>query len=487
MGGAAMRHFRAFFYFFVGVLIALNASFAFSATSPFRLVPGGYYQYGNSVTRKYSDYNDSKKLTNIMQDVYRADSNSLGITTQFAIDMGANMMQPRVTDTYKVPINPLVDAAKRGAQRGFKGLRGGVPGVVGAVAGGLLMDILIEQGLKWNDENNGWDSQVQSAAPTKCDTAGFPSCSDYKYYQFNSGFGMSTLCCGHLLSIPSPSYIESLARSSIPSQFGPFKFKEYIYGPYNYVEVVVEGNAPSILYGARFLSYNDSKPSYSEPKDYAPITDSQLNDAIKRAIESSMLPFVDALQQDGTPIEVDESTQAITVGDAAISQPKTTTSTQINPDGSRTTENKTTTLIATPVGTGTIGGDIGVSIEEQTQITTNNCAADGTCDVTEKTETKTDAPVSECQPNSTDLKCAGLGDPPDSDIPSSQKNVSLTPYAFNMTAVCPAPVQFTVRNQLYSVSYQPICDFAGFIKALVLISAVVTAYFICFGTRREGN
>lgn len=108
--------------------------------------------------------------------------------------------------------------------------------------------------------------------------------------------------------------------------------------------------------------------------------------------------------------------------------------------------------------------------------------------MTEKTETETDtAEKNDCEKNPSSLSCAGLGDIPNSDIPANEKRVSLTPHTFNMTAACPAPVQFTVRNQLYSVSYQPICDFAGFIKALVLISAVVSAYFICFGTRREGN
>ncbi|MDC7706739.1 virulence factor TspB C-terminal domain-related protein [Vogesella indigofera] len=485
-----MRHLRAFLYFFVGVLIALNASFAFAQIGKY--VPGGYYQYGNQVTRKFKDYEDSKRLTNTMQEVYKADSNSLGITTQFAFDMEAQMTSPRVTDHYKVPINPLVDAAKKGAERGFKGLRGGIPGVVGAIAGGIVMDALVEEGLQWYDENQQWKKMEQAGFATRCDVAGNPACSGYAYFSPTSGFMYTKYGSVKLLSVPLAAEVLSVANSSLPSLYGPYTLQGCVdNNPTSWsTDCTVVGNAPNRVYATRISHYNTTKPKYAEPKSPVPLTEAQLNDAIKRAIESSMLPFVSGMQQDNTPIELDDSIQATTVGDAAISQPKTTTSTQINPDGSRIIENKTSTFTATPVGTGTIGGDITLNTDTTTQTTINSCTADGVCEITEKTETETETETevkSDCEKNPSALSCVGLGDIPNADIPANEKRFSLTPHTFNMTAACPAPVQFTVRNQLYSVSYQPICDFAGFIKALVLISAVVSAYFICFGTRREGN
>lgn len=482
-----MRHLRAFLYFFVGVLIALNASFAFAQIGKY--VPGGYYQYGNQVTRKYKDYEDSKRLTNIMQDVYKADSNSLGITTQFAMDMGANMMQPRVTDMYKVPINPLVDAAKKGAERGFKGLRGGIPGVVGMVAGGLIMDALVNEGLQWYEQEQLWKKLEQTGLATKCDVTGGPSCSQYQYFTSSEGFMSAGLV--KFLSFPTVSEIEYHANNKLQSSRGPYTFTHCtsLMGTSPvYKNCYVVGNQPSYVYGTRINFYNTTKPAYEEPKTPVPITEAQLNDAIRRAIEGSAMPFVNAMQQDGTPIELDDSIQATTVGDAALSQPKTTTSTQINPDGSRVTENKTSVSTLTPVGTGTIGGDITLDIETETKTTTNICDATGLCDVTEKTETESNTkPQSDCEKNPESVLCTGLGDIPNADIPENEKRVSLTPHTFNIGSTCPAPVTFTVRDSLYSISYQPICDFAGYIRALVLISAVIAAYFICFGTRREGN
>lgn len=480
-----MRHLRAFLYFFVGVLIALNASFAFAQIGKY--VPGGYYQYGDQVTRKYRDYEDSKRLTNTMQEVFKADSNSLGITTQFAFDMGAQMMAPRVTDSYKIPMNPLVDAAKKGAERGFKGLRGGIPGVVGMVAGGLIMDALVEEGLQWYDENQQWNKMEQTGFATQCDVAGGPACSSYTYYMHTSGLVFAYVGAQKVLSIPTASEFLYYANKYLPSWKGPFNFQGCTFVPAGgYTQCTVVGSSDT--YNSRLTHYNTSKPVYAEPKTAVPLTEAQLNDAIKRAIESSMLPFVDALQQDGTPIELDDGIQATTVGDAAISQPKTTTSTQINPDGSRIIENKTSTFTATPVGTGTIGGDITLDTDTTTQTTINSCTADGVCDVTEKTETESNTkPQSDCEKNPDSALCTGLGDIPDSDIPENEKRVSFTPHTFNIGSACPAPVTFTVRDSLYSISYKPICDFAGYIRALVLISAVIAAYFICFGTRREGN
>lgn len=474
-----MRHFRAFLYFFVGVLIALNASFAFAG----KYVPGGYYQYGNQVTRKFKDYEDSKRLTNTMQEVYKADSNSLGITTQFAFGMEAQMTAPRVTDSYKIPMGPLVDAGAKAAARGFNGLRGGVPGVLGAVAGGLLFDIFVDQGLQYLD--NQWNSTAPPPMPTSCGAIPKPPCADYTYYQGYSGFPVLYWQSTPLLSLPSSAALVTAATAVLPSTFRPYTGGGCtVSGSWATCSVTGVGKS----YTGQIQILNSSKPLYKEQGTPVPLTEAQLNDTIKRAIESSMLPFVDAMQQDGTPIELDDGIQATTVGDSATSQPKTTTSTQINPDGSRIIENKTTTFILTPVGTGTIGGDITLDTETTTQTTTNTCAADGTCDVTEKTETETDsAEKTDCEKNPSALSCVGLGDIPNADIPANEKRVSLIPHTFNMTAACPAPVQFAVRGQTYFVSYQPICDFAGFIKALVLISAVVSAYFICFGTRREGN
>lgn len=91
----------------------------------------------------------------------------------------------------------------------------------------------------------------------------------------------------------------------------------------------------------------------------------------------------------------------------------------------------------------------------------------------------------DCEIHPTAAGCLDLGDPPTNDIPSDSKSMTFSANPFSLPAGCPAPVSFAAMGRSFSISYQPLCDFAGYIRSLVLISALIAAYFICFGSRRE--
>lgn len=95
------------------------------------------------------------------------------------------------------------------------------------------------------------------------------------------------------------------------------------------------------------------------------------------------------------------------------------------------------------------------------------------------------AQQTDCEIHPTAAGCLDLGDPPKNDIPSDSKPMTFSANPFSLPSGCPAPVTFSAMGRSYSISYQPLCDFAGYIRSLVLISALIAAYFICFGSRRE--
>mgnify|MGYP000322833354 CR=1 FL=1 len=49
---------------------------------------------------------------------------------------------------------------------------------------------------------------------------------------------------------------------------------------------------------------------------------------------------------------------------------------------------------------------------------------------------------------------------------------------------CPAPLPFNAFGSSFSISLQPFCDFAGLIRALVILAALISAAFIVTGSRK---
>lgn len=82
-------------------------------------------------------------------------------------------------------------------------------------------------------------------------------------------------------------------------------------------------------------------------------------------------------------------------------------------------------------------------------------------------------------PNS--VGCADWGTPDDPALPNKDIAVLVTPVDFSGAGVCPAPRTVAISGFSLNLSYQPFCDFAGYVRPAVLALAWLAAAFIVFG------
>ncbi|MDO9421059.1 MAG: virulence factor TspB C-terminal domain-related protein [Herminiimonas sp.] len=231
--------------------------------------------------------------------------------------------------------------------------------------------------------------------------------------------------------------------------------------------------------------------------DYILATEVQTEtDVLLRAEQQAKFkPLYDAMMRDGaisglpepyspvktnTPVEV--NAPPVTTPEKVVS-----TTTKTNPDGSSDTTTKTEKTVITPTTTGTTVGDSKTTFPSQTITTsttinnvTNNTSTEtttvnhpGSADPADPSEIE-----DPCLANPLRVGCAVLGDPPPAeDIPKLDVPVTVTPVVFASSAGCPSPITYELYG-LRTISYQPYCDLAVFLRSIFLMIAAVTSAYI---------
>jgi len=86
---------------------------------------------------------------------------------------------------------------------------------------------------------------------------------------------------------------------------------------------------------------------------------------------------------------------------------------------------------------------------------------------------------SECEKNPDTLGCSKMDTPEVEDLQTKELRVSYAEDGgFATSGQCPAPKQVTAMGQTFEVSYQPLCDFMGWMRGIVLAVAGLAAALI---------
>jgi hypothetical protein len=170
-----------------------------------------------------------------------------------------------------------------------------------------------------------------------------------------------------------------------------------------------------------------------------------------------------------------KSDTPVSVDAPPVTTPEKTKSVQTIPLSDGTTETRTTKekTTVTPTTTGTTQGDTKTTFPTQTTstvTTTNNTTnvTNTTTTVTNEAPQTPDKPVDPCDAHPDRAGCVSLGTPPPAeDIPKQDIPVSVTPVVFASSASCPAPITYNLFGAR-SMSYQPVCDLAIYLRPLIL-------------------
>jgi hypothetical protein len=180
---------------------------------------------------------------------------------------------------------------------------------------------------------------------------------------------------------------------------------------------------------------------------------------------------------------------SVSASPASSPQRVTSTETITNPDGSTRTRTSTEQSTVSPVTSGGTLGDIKTTFPTTTTKTVtdvDNATGQVTTGTTvinnptpeEQTPTTPSENVDPCTGNPNRAGCALLGDPPETpDIPTLDIPVTFTPVVFASSAGCPAPITYELYGAR-SLSYEPLCDVAGYIRAVFLACGAFTCAFI---------
>lgn len=169
----------------------------------------------------------------------------------------------------------------------------------------------------------------------------------------------------------------------------------------------------------------------------------------------------------------------------------------VNPDGSTTvTESQTScigakcTTTTTSTTTGGAGGG-GTSTTSTTEgigdyckknPQTNLCRTTGQgTGATSETDAE-DKSDGDCDDKSSIIGCMKPGSPPaDQQIPKKELVYGLGGVPVSgFSAACPSPTSFVVFGKSFAISYEPLCDSAGWIKPLILLVAGLASALIVY-------
>lgn len=208
--------------------------------------------------------------------------------------------------------------------------------------------------------------------------------------------------------------------------------------------------------------------------EYAPITEEDAAEKLDPLPSGDWIPAIeDAL--DRAPLPLPTPAEITEVAPNPVPGP---TSVTTGPNGIKETE---TEYVPQP-GAGRIDWK-----ERETTTTT-----DPNGNVTEETtETggREDDQKDPCETRPNTIGCIELGDPPVDELVLQDRQVSITPMSGwgADNASCPTGQTFTVMGHSYSLSYEPLCQFSGAMRAVVLAGAWIAAAFIVLGIRSGGE
>lgn len=480
-----MRILRLFLYFVIGLMLSMAAGFSFAANVNI----GTYYQYGNQISRRVTSVADQQKLSQQLLNVYMADSKTVGITTQFAYNMESNLVQGRIIDTIKADSGIFTQMAETTA---LGGLKAGLKGGLGAIAASLLADYLTTKGYEWMDDakcqvtagcsKSGWNHKGTASSTGQPTIGGQYRINGSDFPSLDSAIRNGTDCGKASDCKYTTQWIQQYTAYLVGLSFtinGNFISTNVYVGYWN------SGTCPQ---GYGFDQATASCLPTTPQASYSPASPADVKQAADDVTIANIQPMINAIAQDGTTVPIPDASPTSTSGSSVSGAPKTKSSTRTNPDGSTTTENETTTPSYSPQGDGTTGGPIKVITNNTTNTTTNTCTASGSCSTTNNTTNSTpetpDAKT-DCDKYPDSIGCASFGTPADSEIPSSTQSTSLSWTALSVPSICPPDMAVTYMGHAFSLSFKYLCQFAQYIKAMVIVSALIAAYFICFGARKE--
>jgi hypothetical protein len=115
----------------------------------------------------------------------------------------------------------------------------------------------------------------------------------------------------------------------------------------------------------------------------------------------------------------------------------------------------------------------GSQVQVQTHTVTTAQNPDGSTTKTEKpVATAPDA----CAGFPGILGCTQLGTPEAASVPTSSKSVAFTAESISLPSACPASIGV---GRFGTLSFQPACDAAGYMRPLILAGSAITALMIC--------
>lgn len=470
-----MRHFRNLLWFFVGILLVSVPMFSYAIN----LQLGKYYQVDSNVVRNMSDIARPISTNNFTTAM--ADSWKVNLTSDLTATMEKGLVRVPLTDTIAADVGVFTKLGRQASRCLASGVAIAVC-TAGAAATVYVADKLVEKGHQWMDS-------AKCQVTAGCTTPGWNSSSTPSDSVTPDSYG--SRCKARLHSNWDP-YISSISVTvtsvvtieggvqlqlqCVATTIAPYQGTRFDNDGYN----ILESTSPCPT--GYTLSYSTYLCSYSGGPIYAPESQDIIDAATDDIVKSNISPFVDAVRKDGTILSLDDSTKTTTAAQPTIGPAVPSQTTTQNPDGSTTTQTKQTQKTYNPSGSGNAADPI--TINTTTTETTNTCTGAGSCTTTNKTTTEAPADTkTQCDLYPNSLACAGLGTPPDGDIPSQTVNTDYQQDGrISFSHTCPAPQQYTVHGVVYFSDWTLLCQYSTKIKPLIIgAAAFLAALIVAYG------
>lgn len=178
---------------------------------------------------------------------------------------------------------------------------------------------------------------------------------------------------------------------------------------------------------------------------------------------------------------------ATATGPETVPLSDTTTSTS-SPAGVATTHTVAEAVPAYGMGTVAVPVRTTTTTTDASGATSTSVATSAATQPAAPPESKPAEPVPQvevCPPGSTASGCSPLGtaDPPPADLPP----LTITPVlsVSSVSGSCPAAMNFSHSGQTFSLSWQPICDFASNVRLIIIALAYLSAGIFVFASLRN--
>ncbi|STB63795.1 virulence factor TspB C-terminal domain-related protein [Chromobacterium violaceum] len=450
---------------------------------------GTYHQAGDQITRTAPRQQSSTLLSQILNaklldDIVNQHDKSVSVSQDVKYRIGG--ASGTLHDTYRIPAKPL---AKRLGEAMKRNARGGVAGMIGGTAASLAVDYAIDQGWKWMDEMR----RYMKTTPDDYDDV---KRNEYGRYD-QPGYRVN---CRSFSKAKTLSECFEMEKAHYK---GPYTLYMYQISPpgrfpadIGLYEKIKETDSHYMGVLATIDRVDGGPGSPGSPNHtQTPVTDADIDKAADDLLKNKTLKVIDAFARDGTILDLDDGTAASVSGDS-VTGPKSITGsgTETRPDGSTVATQTQSQTTYTPRGGGVLSSPIGFEQTTTSTTTINNCTGAGSCSTSTSTSTTNKPPPSEPQQTDCDkypdiIGCSKYGDPPSVPIPEQERELKFTPKSFAMPATCPPNYEFTLSSgQHFSYSFEWFCKFASAIRALIILAALISAYFIIFSARKgEGS